>query len=292
MNNQTYPDLPKEKFVFVQREENIHDTSFETKPVGYFGDAWGRFKKNKSSVVAAVIIVLLIIFALFTPLFSTYSMSFTDSYYTFALPKCNLLAPLGIWDGCSQRTVNQQTYDYYSGMDAIVQASEPYEKSENGRSNTYYDVTLDMYRAVGYVYINLSTAEYESALSYQEETGIQLFQPMVDTSQIMLENNKTDANYWYQHDMKGIAQRDADGNLVPIYLTDENSADGLVYHSSKMNGNQYQVRVYYYDWFTYKNGQEPCFLFGTDKIGHDILSRLSSGARFSLLLSLDRKSVV
>lgn len=285
MSNPNFPDFPKEKFVFIQREEEIHDSRFETKPVGYFGDAWGRFKKNKSSVVAAVIIVFLIIFAVLTPLFSTYSMSFTDSYYTYALPKSKLLSPLGIWDGCSKRTVNQQTYDYYSGMDAIVKASEPYEKSENGRSNTYYDVTLDVYRAVGYVYINLSTAEYESALSYQEETGIQLFQPMIDTSQVMLENNKTDANYWYEHDMKGIAQRDADGNLVPIYLTDANSDDGLAYHSAKMNGNQYQVRVYYYDWFTYKNGQEPCFLFGTDKIGHDILSRLASGARFSLMLS-------
>lgn len=286
MTNSSFPEHPKEKFVFVQREEEIRDTRIETKRVGYFGDAWGRFKKNKSSVVAAVIILLLILFAVFTPFFAAYDMSFTNSYYTYTLPKCDLLAPLGIWDGCTQRTVNQQTYDYYSGMGAVVKESAPYEKSDNGRSNTYYDVKLDTYRSVGYVYLNLSPAEYEAALAYQEETGVQLFHPMVDTGKVQLDSNKSDANYWYEHDAKGIAQRDSQGNLVPIYLTDEESADGLCYYTLKMNGSQYQVRVYYYDWFTYQNGQEPSFLFGTDSMGHDILSRLASGARFSLLLSV------
>lgn len=98
--------------------------------------------------------------------------------------------------------------------------------------------------------------------------------------------NKDNANYWYEHDAKGIAKRDADGNVIPIYKKDETSPDGLAYAASKMGGAQVQLRVNYYDWFTYINGQEPCFLFGTDNLGHDILSRLASGARFSLMLSV------
>ncbi len=98
--------------------------------------------------------------------------------------------------------------------------------------------------------------------------------------------NKENANYWYEHNAKGIAARDENGEMVPIYKADENSEDGLAYYTMKMGGNQYQVRVCYYDWFTYLNGQEPCFLFGTDNLGHDILARLASGARFSLLLSI------
>ncbi len=285
MNNQTFPDIPAEKFEFVQREEEIHDARFETKPIGYFRDAWNRFQKNKSSVVAAVIIILLVIFAVFTPILATYNMSFTDSYYTYTLPKSKFFSRFGIWDGYTKRTLNQQNYDYYDGMGAIVSVSSSYEKTENGRTNTYYDVTLDTYLSVGYVYMNLSVSEYEAALAYQEKTGKQLFYPMIDTGKVQLERNETNANFWYEHNQKGIAQRDADGGYVPIYKTDENSPDGLAYYSSKMNGNQYQVRVYYYDWFTYKNGQEPAFLFGTDSMGHDILTRLASGARFSLLLS-------
>ena len=286
MSNQNFPNLPREKFVFVQREEKLHDVKFETKAVGYFGDAWNRFKKNKGSVVAAIIIILLIIFAVFTPVFSTYNMAFTDSYYTYTLPKSNLLSHIGVWDGCSNKTVNQQTYDYYDSMGAIVEVRDSYESVVNGRTSTYYDIRLDSYRAVGYVYINLAPSEYQAALNYQEENGIQLFYPMVNTAQIVQEMNRDNANYWYEHDAKGIAARDANGDYIPIYKTDESSEDGLAYYSMKMGGSQYQVRVYYYDWFTYLNGQEPCFLFGTDNLGHDILSRLASGARFSLLLSM------
>lgn len=286
MSNQNFPDRPQEKFVFVQREEEIHDARFETKAVGYFGDAWIRFKKNKASVVAAVIIILLAIFAVFTPLFSTYDMAFTDTYYIYVLPKSSLLSKIGIWDGCSNKTMNQQTYDYYDSMGAIVEVQDSYEMMVNGRSNTYYDVVLDSYRAVGYVYINLTPSEYQAALDYQEDTGIQLFHPLINTEEVMQDTFKEDANYWFVHDAKGIAQRDADGAFVPIYKADEESEDGLSYYSMKMGGSQYQVRVFYYDWFTYINGQEPCFLFGTDDLGHDILSRLASGARFSLLLSI------
>lgn len=286
MNNQSYPDRPKEKFVFVQQSETIHDAKFETKAVGYFRDAWGRFQKNKGSVLAAIIIILLVLFAVLTPIFSTYNMSFTDSYYTYVLPKSKLLSPIGIWDGCTSKTVNQQTYDFYEACGAIAEVKDSYEDTVNGRKNTYYDISVDSYRSVGYVYINLTPAEYEAALAYQEETGIQLFHPLVDTSQVAQDMNKDNANYWYAHNMKGVAQRDKDGNLVPIYKEDPESADGYAYYALKMNGKQYQVRVYYYDWFTYRNGQEPCFLFGTDNLGHDILSRLASGARFSLLLSI------
>lgn len=286
MNKQTIPEIPAEKFKFVQREQQLYDTRFETKPVGYFGDAWIRFKKNKSSVAAALIIILLVIFAVFTPIFATYNLSFTESYYTYTLPKSNFFGRFGFWNGYTSRTLNQQSYDYYDGMGAVVKVKDSYEQTEDGRTNTYYDCILDSYRMVGYVYINLTLSEYEAALSYQEETGTQLFYPMINTSKIAQERNKENANYWYEHNNKGVAQRDGSGGYVPIYKSDETSPDGLAYYASKMNGNQYQIRTCYYDWFTYINGQEPAFLFGTDSMGHDILTRLASGARFSLLLSV------
>lgn len=67
-----YEHIPAEKFQFIQLDTNIHDKKLETKSRGYFADAFLRFKKNKSSLVAAVIILFLLLFALVSPIHSPY----------------------------------------------------------------------------------------------------------------------------------------------------------------------------------------------------------------------------
>ena len=56
-----YAHIPQEKFAFAQKDAVLHDTKFDTKARSYFADALIRFKKNKSSVVAAYIILFLVI---------------------------------------------------------------------------------------------------------------------------------------------------------------------------------------------------------------------------------------
>lgn len=73
---------------------------------------------------------------------------------------------------------------------------------------------------------------------------------------------------------------DDEGNPIDIYRRDENG-DPVYY---EMYNSRYDVRVDYYDYFTYVNGFEPKFLFGTNQYGQDICLRLAKGARFSLLL--------
>ena len=63
MMNENFKNIPAEKFVFAQKGKRIHDTQLETKPIGYFKDAWLRFCKNKSAVVAFALIVFLLVFA-------------------------------------------------------------------------------------------------------------------------------------------------------------------------------------------------------------------------------------
>ena len=46
--------LPKEKFEFAHSGEKLTDQKFEDKPIGYFKDAWIRFRKSKASVVAEI----------------------------------------------------------------------------------------------------------------------------------------------------------------------------------------------------------------------------------------------
>ena len=59
-NNAEYEKIPVEKFAFVHEGERISDRKFDDKPIGYFKDAWIRFRKNRASVIAAVIIILII----------------------------------------------------------------------------------------------------------------------------------------------------------------------------------------------------------------------------------------
>ena len=101
MMEQNYQSIPKEKFRFVQKDEQIHDKRLETKAIGYFQDAWMRFRKNKGAVIAFALIVILALFAIIVPFVSQYTVTFRDGYYKTVLPKSQLFynLGLGIWDG-------------------------------------------------------------------------------------------------------------------------------------------------------------------------------------------------
>ena len=62
MDNNVYEHIPAEQFEFQQLNAELHDQKLETKSRGYFADAMIRFKKNKSSVVAAWIILFLVMY--------------------------------------------------------------------------------------------------------------------------------------------------------------------------------------------------------------------------------------
>ena len=48
----SFPEIPAEKFRFTNNRSES-DEKFKTKQIGYFGDAWNRFRKNKSSIAKA-----------------------------------------------------------------------------------------------------------------------------------------------------------------------------------------------------------------------------------------------
>ncbi|HPA61423.1 MAG TPA: hypothetical protein PLS01_07655, partial [Clostridia bacterium] len=115
-NRNEMPAIPLEKLRFAQKDERLHDVKFETKPIGYFKDAWLRFRNNKSAVVAAVLIVLLLLFALIVPIISNYDVNFRDGFYKTVLPKNPALSGLGIWDGFKKQRETQAGYDYYTSI--------------------------------------------------------------------------------------------------------------------------------------------------------------------------------
>ena len=158
-----------------------------------------------------------------------------------------------------------------------------------------YDLEVNRYYELGVVYRVFSYAEFEKIQAWQDETGIQVIYPYVDPADI---NGITDnPNIWYQVDGKGAAQKDKDGNFVPVYSTNK-SIEGAEYHSLRIAGDDgsyiystaksgaVQARVCYYNYYTYLNGHEPTYIFGTNSMGQDLFCGVGIGARFSLIFAI------
>ncbi|MBR3504907.1 MAG: ABC transporter permease [Clostridia bacterium] len=311
MNRQPeYENIPREAFEFVERSGAIHDQKFETKPIGYFKDAWIRFRRNQSSVIAACIIMVLVLYAIFVPIFceTNYSRSLTDTdylNYTKLPPKIEWL---GI-KGQSNNTLNATTYLSYkamgieTGMDPIVAVyRENYEDPTASKNARYYDVCIDEYYRMGMTYLTLTYAQFEDIQAWQDEHGIEVIFPAIKDSK------QTDANIWYEANKKGAPTLDKEGNLKPIY--EITTPEDTTYHSLRIaadndpekpmayarvtgtsTAKSYVVRVSKYNYFQYRYGFEPTFVFGTNARGQDIFTRLASGARFSFLLAISISAI-
>lgn len=305
-NTEMFPKIPAEKFRFTNNRSES-DEKFKTRQVGYFGDAWQRFCKNKSSIVAAVIIAILVLYAMIAPItgMNRYTSSLTDTTYltyTKLLPKSHIFKWLG-WDGCNRVELAEANYIYYNAIEqetGFKAVNKVYGSRATETGRIMYDVKLDSYITNGFIYMTLTQAQYDSIQDWQTETGIQVIYPAIKTK------NVNDANIWYEASVKGVATL-KDGKLVDDYKT--NGSDGN-YDSLRIHGDpgledpssakryryaiitgdssavSYKCRIFKYTYFQYRYGFEPCFLFGTNSMGQDIFTRLASGARFSLLFAV------
>ena len=226
--------ISSEKFVFRATDGNLHDKKLETKPITYFRDALNRFSKNKASILAAVIIGILLLFAIFGPLLSPYTVSYEDVSYAYALPKNQLFYDLGIhfWDGGQEKEVNKATYEIYRGIQeetgrkVIMTDPTVVEQEYMGKTTQLYSFRLDTYNAVGVKFVLLTTAQYEALQKYQDENQVQVIYPITDKKlRPEAEQDNTNANYWYQTKM-GAGRKtqivyDAKGNFIPIYQAND-----------------------------------------------------------------------
>ncbi len=291
-NENNMERIPAEKFEFVQLNDKIYDKKLETRPIGFFQDALIRFSQNRGSVICAIILLILLLYAIFGPMISNYSLDEKDGYYQYVLPKMSDKIDLGFWNGCTTKEYNQATYDYLTAIPGAVREDLG---SRIGivanREATLYKVKVDTYARRGFYELLLSTDQVEAARKYEQETGIQLFYPLIDRSQITCQPYSDDPNAWFKTNAKGVAERDANGQLIDIFLKDDGTTpysygDGYKYFKPTQGGNQYLARVLYSDWYYYTKGKTACFWFGADEYGYDIFTRLASGARLSFLISI------
>lgn len=101
--------IDQSEFKFVQKDEKLFDTKFETKPIGYFKDAMIRFSKNRVNVVAAYILLTIILLAIFVPIITTKNWERQQPEVSFLPARVPLLDRLGILDG--QRKYTDQVSD-------------------------------------------------------------------------------------------------------------------------------------------------------------------------------------
>ncbi len=243
----TNQPLTREMFTPVGSDRLMSDTKFDTKPIGYFRDAWNRFKKNKASVVAFFIIALIVLFAIVTPLISPYEMNEVDGYYKKCRPKLDALAGSGFWDGGYFRSQeSEKGYIYFMAMafgalDVDGTGDVTWEEAEASEYNPiievlsvsepkgigplktiYRDMRMDSYLEIGFMNIEgITPEEYAKIQAWQEETGIQVLYPLVDINdeKNMSSGNKGDAiaaaNYWYCHNQRN-QPLDANGRVMTL----------------------------------------------------------------------------
>ena len=323
--NVDYKNIPMEDFEFVNHGERISDKKFEDKPIGYFKDAWMRFRKNKASIVAAVIILLIIAFAFVAPLvINNYDDQFMDVYYA-KKPSYNqfLKETFGIADGGTDRDFSERglikaiamgigaedrdgTGDVTleEGMASAYQPmlfiGEGYQMTEikGAKPKTIYPGRVDTYLEVGFMYQSVEQAEYQRIMAWQEETGLQVLYPLVEDNEYNLD--PVDANYWYKSVKGDPVTTDEWGEVDDKIKYEEgmvlednykrDSEGNPLYFEYTGGGStdtaQYKIRVLYYNYYLYKNGFEPEYIMGTDSQGYDLALRMADGIRLSLLVAV------
>ncbi len=318
MSENNFENIPKSKLKFAENLNLSHDSKLDTKPIGFLHDAFRRFCKNKGSIVAAIIVIILIIFALIGPLFI--NSNYTDAYgvdtdlkfYQQLIPKAKIFEGTGFWDGTAKKEdINRATYYRYLGIQEEtghkVIVSE--KKQEDGN---YYTLRIDTYKTITGQKKTLMADEYAELIEWQNEHKMQVILPYVRYGDGYAEMTN-DTGVWYVCDRKGMPKLDNKGNFVPAYYTyasaegrrDDYPEDALrLPNDPYLNGDKehgwsyaqrtgnetsgynYVVRLNMYNYFVFKFGFEPSFVFGTENHGYDIFTRLASGARFSMLFAV------
>ena len=316
-------NISREKFVLVNENKPLKDKELVTKPIGYFRDALHRFARNKGSIVAAIVIGILVLYALIAPVISPYTVSYSDTVYSFVLPKTHITQNLNFLDGCSDKTLNETTFVYYysmgmeTGHPAIKNNKYSIVKQKDATGNLVnaYHFRLDSIQKVGCRFMTGITLEdYQKIQQYQDLKNRQVIYPITTyRSRPTNPADKNNANYWFATVNKGgltvpdnyTINSDGTVSLNSIYVPYSGTDD----YTSKMRvegGNaktydyarvladgSYEIRINYYEYYIFEHTfnhpdgiKEPFFFFGTTNLGKDIFTCLASGARFSFLLAI------
>lgn len=239
-------NMSKEKFILVQQDEVLYDEGLKTKSIGYYKDAWLRFKKNKASVVASIILIILIIMSTIGPFLNGYDLNDQSAKWSARLkdlpPNVESLSWMKLFNGEKDLTGSPQNFSNLP--EGIIVRIKSFNSITNQMTvvvdyyayvNHYYSAFIDpetqTYASTSYT--NLSIEEYEAIKAAELATG------------------------------------------ETIILQDAAQIAGF-----------YKVRVDFFKFLEHVYHLEDVnFWFGSDSQGRDLFTELWSGARLSLLLA-------
>ena len=253
-----------------------------------------------------------------------YPNGYMDSNFSYVLPYNPLFKGTGFWDGTKTETKSQNDYQTMlygdSNHSRFVKLLSTSETQVGFSTVKAYKVRVDTY-AVGNKNVKLSPAQFADLTSYEKEHEIyrtpkSIMKPLVDVENYLANyeteiiadgvatstatgiidfmrtyynqnsnvyfalSAKTASGSYSQNRFSPIL--DSSGKPIDIYKRD--GANHLIYE--ELVSGEYNVRVDYFDYATFRDGFEPYFIFGTNDAGQDIFLRLAKGTQFSLLLGV------
>ena len=156
-------------------------------------------------------------------------------------------------------------------------------KEKTGKSVIDWDMISEKYKVEYYLadggrYVQTSKGyALKSTLSKDELSAL------VKTYNLVWDSKSPGTHMYYNGEYVSIAGLTEEEviELIPKY-----NNKMMMYKRTGAGGKNLTVRVLYYNYYQYKNGMEPVFVFGADSQGYDILVRLAQGARLSFLLAV------
>ena len=156
-------------------------------------------------------------------------------------------------------------------------------KEKTGKGVIDWDMISEKYKVEYYLadggrYVQTSKGyALKSTLSENELSAL------VKTYNLVWDSQSPGTHMYYNGEYVSIAGLSDEEviELIPKY-----NSNMMMYKRTGAGGKNLTVRVLYYNYYQYKNGMEPVFVFGADSQGYDILVRLAQGARLSFLLAV------
>lgn len=315
----------REDFVVANKQEHQPKAKVKEKNSSSKKNLFISFIKNPSTIVGLALLFLTILIGVIPPLASSRNVSYNDGIYVCVLPKIDAFEGSGFWDGTYKTRVNEKRYysllsigageldkdglsfDQSKYKSAKTNPIKKVVSTYHNEGKKYRELRLDSYYEVGFHYDFVNLEKYQKIVEYETKSGLKVLYPMIDTRSDYAED-ENNANLYYFS--KGLYPCNKDGEYVeyesgnivtspkdnylriyPNYLLDND--DNPVFYVK--TGNTYKIRVLYYNYYQFEQwlihgGKQyrysPSCLLGSDAQGYDILLRISSGIRLSLLLAL------
>lgn len=127
--------------------DKIFDQNIEGEAIGFFKDAYLRFKKNKAAIVSMWIILLIVFMAIFGPMMSPYHFREQHTSFGTLPPRIPILENFGIADGCIEMDVFKADLEEYG--DAVKEIKSKYIWKFRNKDVEKAIIKLDLYKYRG-----------------------------------------------------------------------------------------------------------------------------------------------